>query len=484
MLKFQPDAAPDTPQALLQVNNLIPTHRGGYKTALGAQAVGSYPALAAAALGSANVENLDGTRRLFVGTDTKLYEGASNTWTDRSRAGNYTSSVKKWRFSQFGNVTLAANGIDKIQFSTTGAFADITNAPVAEIVENASPLFVMALSTAAYGKNSWYCSGIADYTDWTPSAATSCAYGTLMDTPGAITGGKQLGENFIIYKRNAIYLGSYVAPDPVIWAFSLLPGPIGCVSHEAIVNAGDFHLFIGDGDFYLFDGTRPRPIGDGIKKWFFANALASRLKDVQSFHDPLEGVAYWFYVSNVGTAIDSWIAYNYKTSSWGAGSLSGVESVVNYLTSVFTSDDMDSTIKPAYPYNPAIAGGTPIYSEAMRRLSYFDSSHAFKELSDADTASGDLMTADIGDDSQRFSLLKRVTPVYHDAPVSASLSVYSRQTLAPMPTPASPTVTATQNAQGRFDFMTSGRVHRVKLSMTGYAEIFKLMPVITPQGAE
>jgi hypothetical protein len=484
MLKFMPDADPSTPDALLYVSNLIPTLRGGYRTMMGANAVGTYAALGAAALGSASVEKLDSSRRLFVGTDTQLFEGVSNAWSSVSRGGNYTAGAKKWRFCQYGNVSLAANGLDKIQASTGTSFADIPTAPVAKIVENASPLFVMALDTAEHGANSWHCSAIGDYTDWTPALATSCAYGTLMDTPGGITGGKQLGENFVIYKRNAIYLGSYVAPDPVIWMFSLVPGPVGCVSHEAIVNAGDFHLIIGDGDFYLFDGTRPRPIGDGIKKWFFTNALPSRLKDTQSYHDPIEGVAYWFYVSNAGSAIDSWVAYNYKTGQWGAGSLTGVESVVNYLASAFNATDLASGIAPGYAYGTGISGGAPLNTESMRRLAFFDNTHALKELSNGNTAAGELMTSDIGDDSGAFTLLKRVTPIYHIAPASATLSAYSRPTMAPLPAIASPTATAAQNSQSRFDFMTSGRVHRVKLSLTGFAEVAKLIPIMSLQGLE
>lgn len=486
MIKFSPDSPPDAPDTLVYVNNLIPTTRGGYKTALGPNSLGTYPAQSGSVLGCANMLKLDGSERFFVGTDTKLFTGASNAWTDVSRSGNYTAGAKKWRFCQYGDVTIAANGIDTLQVSTGGAFANISGSPVAKIVENASPLFVMALDTVAHGKNSWYCSALGDYSDWSPSAATSCAWGNLFDTPGGITGGKSLGPNFIIYKKKAIYLGSYIAPDPLIWTFDLIPGEIGAVSHESIVNAGDFHLFVGPGDFFLFDGTRPRPIGADIKKWFFANALPSKLDQIQSYHDPIEGVAYWFYTSinsASSTTLDNWVAYNYKTGLWGAGALaSGLEFVVNRISSPFTSADVISIINSAMDYNPSLAGSSPVYSESMPRLAYFNSAHALTELSNTTTSGGELMTADVGSNAGKYGLLAQVIPTFHIKPTTAICYCYSRDLEAPQPTILGATATATLNSIGRFDLLASGRYHRVRISMSGYGEIAKVTPDIRSQG--
>ena len=73
------------------------------------------------------------TNRLFSGTQTKLYELSGTSWADVSRnntpsfANNYTGSADSgWRFSQFVDVSLAANGTDSFQYRNgSGYFNDL-----------------------------------------------------------------------------------------------------------------------------------------------------------------------------------------------------------------------------------------------------------------------------------------------------------------------------------------------------------------------
>lgn len=93
------------------------------------------------------VYKLDDSRRLFAGTGTKLQELVSGTWTDRSRGAGYTVGTdSSWTFAQFGDSTLACSGAETIQRSTTGAFADISGAPSAQVLFTVGS-FVMALNT-------------------------------------------------------------------------------------------------------------------------------------------------------------------------------------------------------------------------------------------------------------------------------------------------------------------------------------------------
>ena len=139
---FAPDADRTSPGILTDCENLVP-FEGGFKGAPTAVAT-TAAALAAECRGAVVATKLDGSRRIFAGTQTKLYELNGTSWTDRS-AGSYTgSSESRWSFCQFGDTTIASNLSDAMQSSSAGAFAAIAGAPKAKIVVSASNNFVIA----------------------------------------------------------------------------------------------------------------------------------------------------------------------------------------------------------------------------------------------------------------------------------------------------------------------------------------------------
>ena len=110
---YAPDADPATPGVLTECEMMEPALRG-MKSAPAAVAT-NLPALLAECRGAALVTKLDGTKRLIAGTQTDLYEAGTATWTGVSSA-TYTGSLDgSWDFAQWGNITLAVNGVDMAQ---------------------------------------------------------------------------------------------------------------------------------------------------------------------------------------------------------------------------------------------------------------------------------------------------------------------------------------------------------------------------------
>jgi len=89
LLGFSPDLDPTTPGVVTACVNFIP-YEAGMAGAPSASTPTSTPALAAACVGGVVITKLDDTRRIIAGTATKLYELSGGSWTDVSRAGNYT----------------------------------------------------------------------------------------------------------------------------------------------------------------------------------------------------------------------------------------------------------------------------------------------------------------------------------------------------------------------------------------------------------
>jgi hypothetical protein len=460
-----PDADDTEPGTLVDVNDMLPTLKG-YKGAPTAANIGM-AALAAECRGASMITNLSGTNVLFAGTQTKLYQAGSTTWTDVSRAGDYTgSSSSRWCFAQQGNVTLAVNKVDTSQYflhGTSSDFADLTAMPICSVAEAVGQFVMVGNYTDVDG---WACSKIGDYTNWTPSVDDQCVFGRLTDTPGAITALRRLGEYAIYYKRNSMYLARYVG-IPLAWEFSLVSDIIGAVGNESVVKIGQVHYFLGDDDFYSFDSNTVQSIGNQIREWFNLNCNNLYRHKTIASHDRTEGVVYWFYPQGTSTTPSAWVAYHYRTNRWGKGTLS-VEAACEFIAGGRGYDSY-LTQYPNYNNYPTASYEAIFGISASTPLpAIIDTSHIVKTLTGA-TTTADLTTNDFGVDD-KLSTIRRVRPRYVSSPDSASLTNYYRDNEGGDLTEDA----TTTESSGKFDVIRTARWHRGKISFTGDFELTAL----------
>jgi hypothetical protein len=265
---FSPLAPAGSPGVMLECMNVIPC-LGGFQTAhvMGGNSTIAAPGVAA--LGSGGYATEAGTTRMIVAVGDRLL-APQESWFDRGRAAAYAvDQPPHWVFSQFGGVSLASNIKDPIQFFSAGKFGDIAGAPKARIVFAVGD-FVMALNTddATYGvqPDAWWCSGIFDYAAWTPSVSTQANRGQLRDVEGPLTAGLALGKQAVAYKRDAMWLGSYVGGAEV-WRWERVQGSQGCVYPSAVCEAESAHYFIAADGFCRYDGVRAQYFGADIWQW-------------------------------------------------------------------------------------------------------------------------------------------------------------------------------------------------------------------------
>lgn len=471
---FTPDVDPATPGAVLDCANMIPTLKG----LAGAPSLmdSGYLALSEASKGAALCVKLDGSNRSFVGTSTKIWEAVGGAWTDRTRSvgGAYSASSDdvRWRFAQFGDTSLAIQKADFLQYSSSGAFANVT-APKAACIETVAGFVMLAncndtgagLSTA-YGDqpNRWWCSGYNDYTSWNPSVTTQATSGLLVDSPGAITGLKRLGSDVVAYKARSMYMGRYVGA-PVVWQWNLIPGEVGCASQEAVVSIGAAHLFVGYEDFYLFDGTRPVSIGAPVREWFFASLNKPYRYRISALHDLQNSRVWWFFPSTSSStgAPDQAIVYNYKTETWGRASY-GIESAVDFVSGGITYANVGNYWS-SYAGLPSLSYDSPFWSASNQIMTVFQSDHKPWYLTGTSTTSG-LTTGDVGDDYQ-FSTMQQVRLRYQQAPGGAQMTNHYRNTSGSALTQDS----TVSEIAGRFDVLRSSRWHRLEFDFTGAVEV-------------
>lgn len=464
---YVPDADPATPGVLTDVTNMVPSAKG----MVGAPAPVStgIDALAAAAQGLVVVTKLDASRRTFAGTVAGLYEAGATSWTDRSKVGGYSIGADgRWSFAQFGDITLAAAKSETLQYSTSGDFADVSGAPKAKLIAVAGG-FVMACDTndGGFGDQSdrWWCSAYLDYSDWTPSTVTQSASGRLVDSPGPIYALKALGSGFVAYKKDSIFVGTYVSA-PAIWDWQQVPGYAGTVSNSAVVNIGSAHAFCGMDDFYLMDGSRPVSIGAGIREWFFSNVNPSHMSKTQGAFDYQSGNIYWWYVprSNPSGTLTEAVVYNIKTQKWGKYSLE-VETVAEYISTGITYHGLGTAYATYDDLPTTLSYDSPYWTAANPVISVVKTDHIVYTLSGASVSSS-ITTGVLGDD-ESFSTVTRVKPRFITRPTSASIEVTYDNDFGTSFT-TNQTVSLTNNT---FDFIQDARWHRFTESFSGPVEI-------------
>ena len=478
---FIPDGDPHQDGIIVAATNMIPEERGF--SCAPTLASTQYPALAAATRGAALTFQVDGTMRLFAGTATALYEGANGSWTDvtRTTGGAYNLAVQdSWQFEQFGDITLAAQKQDTIQYidDVMTDFADISGAPKAALICVVGQ-FVMVADTysATYGDQGdrWWCSGYGDYSEWTPALSTQCTTGRIVDTPGSIKALKRIGDSVVAYKSNGIYVGQYVGP-PLVWSWQQVDAFIGTQSPDAVVNIGGAHVFVGNDDFYMFDGASAVSIGKGVRQYFFDKLNKTYIADIRSLHDSKNSLVWWFYPTGSDNTLNRAIVYNYELNKWGVASRT-IESVAQVTVDGLAYDSLGDYYA-TYGSLPESEYDDPIFESTGTKIAVFNSLH---ELTTLD-GSGDTMSITTGwsGDDDRMLLVNRVRPRFIISPSSGTMqdlySYLSGDT-------KTNTATITMN-NGKFDVLKEARWHSYKFTFNGDTSLTGFTIGVTEGGYE
>lgn len=468
LLGFAPDRPSSTPGVMTGCTNIVPTEAGFAPAAIGT-AVAGMAALASAARGGAVCTLIDGTRRVFAGTQTRLYEYAGGSWVDVSRGAFYTgSSDNRWSFTQFGSVTVAANDVAVIQASNgSGAFADIATAPTARIVF-AVDSFVMALNTndGTYGDQGdrWWCSGIFNHATWTPSVSTQSNTGRLVSDGGDLTAGLALGKQAVAYKAKAMWLGSYVG-GAAVWQWDQVPGEQGAIGIDAVADVGGAHVFVGEDNIWLFDGTRPRPIGsEDVRQWFFNNSSPSFRYRTTVRHERQNGRVWIFFPGTASTdgTPDRALVYHLKTNRWGRADRP-IQAAMSFVQPGLTIDTLN-TLSATIDGLPGVGMDSQFWLLGGRSLAVFDTAGQLLTLSGSG-ADSSFTTGDIGDDNTEASI-SLVRLRFLSQPTTASCT---GQVFANIGSVARAGGSSSLR-DGKFDIRQSGRWHRLTFSFTGSHE--------------
>lgn len=382
-------------------------------------------------------------------------------------------------------VSISGGGVADENQAT--AKATIVQAPVGKIIFVANgQVFVCncSLPQQVAAGDFWFASGIYDHTQWDyTNQQTLCAYGQLIDTPGPITAGTSLGPNAILFKSNSMYFGTQTG-YPIGWEFQAVSKNVGAPCQEAVVNTGTSLFFIGPDDFYAYQGNGlPAPIGHGVRRWFF-NTLNPSYKDkMSSFYDQDQRVIYWGFVSNQSESgdIDTCIAYNWTTNTWGRINL-GMQGFVQILNGQITYNGLGE-LYTDWDNLPNVSFDSSFWINFRLTPGYFDTSNTLQALAGTSNTAT-ITTCAFGDDMY-YTGMQQFRMRFKQEPTSGTALWQGRTTLGLI----DPTKINTQNtgpfvvSDARFDVDYTARWHNLIISFDGDFEMLQWYPVLVKRGS-
>jgi hypothetical protein len=320
---FAPDQ-PDLGQFAREALNVVPAE-ASYRP-LHSLATTSDP-LDARCQGAAWFRDTAGGVKMFAGDAAKLYLLEDQTWTDVTRVagGAYTPGADgNWRFTQFGDLAIAVNGVDvpqKFNLASGTKFEALGGTPpTGTFIATVREFVVMGKIGATPQRVQWSGFNNAE-TTWGTVAATQADFQDLAD--GGNVTGLVGGEYGLIFQETAIRRMSYEGP-PIVYRIDKIANDIGASVPNSVAGYLDRAFFLHKSGFYMVVGGQTVvPIGRGkVDRTFWENFDEENYFHCSSAIDPVNSLYVFTYPANSSTGCATRMGiYNWATEKWSRGVL-------------------------------------------------------------------------------------------------------------------------------------------------------------------
>ena len=367
-----------------------------------------------------------------------------------------TPTNQRWRFTQFGNVIVAANGGNRLQgynLDTSSTFQDLAaDAPASRYVTVVRDFVVSGYIGSDYpNRVQW--SALGDESSWANSATTQADFQDIPD--GGSVVGVTGGEFGLVFLDRAIHRMSY-AGSPLVFQFDNISRNLGCYEANSIIQYGGTSFFLASDGFYACDGQQIIPIGnEKVNRYFYNDAEESLFNLMSVAVDPFRKLIVWSYVSTSSAVPDKLLIFNFQTNKWSSGTTS-VSRVASSSSPAFTLEGLD------------VFGTLEQISSSFDDRVWLGGKMQFAGVKNAKiiTFSGAPMTATIetGDIEVpgTTSAITLAKPIVDNG--SGNVALFSRRLLNQQVVFGSQVVADSEN---RVSIRGVGRYHRLQLTPTG-----------------
>ena len=488
---WAPDMADLANPGVTEALNVVPIP-GGFGP-LKAMSVES-DALTARCQGAAPASDADGNTFVYAGDATKLYVLVNEGWTNVSKSGGYsTPADAQWEFSAFSpSQMVATNGQDAVQVvspSSTSTFAnliDSTNQPTAKHIGIVGDFLILGNtfdSTDGQRSQRVWWSGLADPTDFDPSAQTQCDFQDLKEGGHVqrIIGGRKRG---LIVQDNAIRLMPYVG-SPLVFDLSyVIETGRGTLIPGSIVALGGMVFGIDDEGFWRYtDGAGISRIGHGqVDREFLDNFDMVYRSRVTAAIDPMSKCVVWSFpnTSASGGSPNKLFLHQYVTGEWSNATLN-TEMIFTSREQGYTLDSLDNLTTDIDSLTYSL--DSRAYTAGGLVLAAFDTDHKFNLFTGSNLAAT-IESPELQPNALGLSTIQSVRPLVHGSSPTITCAVASRATLQ-----AAQTFGTAQSldATGKASFTSNGRYHKFRTAIaagSSWTHALGLQIEATPAGIQ
>ena len=369
-----------------------------------------------------------------------------------------TSGDLRWRFTQFGETLIAANGESKLQgfnLNSSSTFSDLSaDAPIARYVTVIRDFVVSGYieDVSTYNQRVQW-SALNDETSWTSSATTQADYQEIPD--GGSVVGITGGEFGLVFMERSIFRMSYVG-SPLVFQFDNISRNLGCYEPNTIIQYQGTSFFLSDDGFYACDGQKIIPIGnEKVNRFFYADVNDGLLQSMSAAIDPFRKLVIWAYASKSSATVDKLLIYNFETNKWSSGTTDASWIAASSTPSV-TLEGLDTfgtleTIETSFDSRVWLGGKVQFAGVRNTKIITFSGAN-----NTAYIETGDI---EIPGSTSSITLAKPIVDFG-----SGSVAIATRRLLSEQITYGSQVAA---DAENRVSLRSIGRYHRLQLTPTG-----------------
>jgi hypothetical protein len=160
-------------------------------------------------------------------------------------------------------------------------------------------------------------------TVWTPSA-TNQAGDIDLQSRGILVCTRNIRGGTIIFSTVDAFIAQYQGP-PTVYGFQRIGDDCGIAGVSAVVSTDTFAVWMGTGSFFIFYGqavqTLPCEVQDAVFHDDTTGLNVGQASKVSAWHNPYNSEVWWHYPSNISTANDRYVSWNYRDNTWSYGEL-------------------------------------------------------------------------------------------------------------------------------------------------------------------
>lgn len=298
----------------------------------------------------------DGSRRLGVGTNTKLYSmtsagtlvditpagfvpgaanGSDNTGYGNLAYGSYAYGTPRpdispiteaatWSLDTWGEYLVACSTSDgklyewQLDDVTPTTAAQITNSPtncVGLTVTDERSIF--ALGADGNPRKIAWCD-LEDNTVWT-AASTNQAGSFTLTTSGKIMCARRVRGQILVLTDIDAHVANYVGL-PFTYQFETAGRNCGIISRQAVAVLDNMTIWMGNRGFFMYDGY-VKPLASDVEDYIFSDLNGSQRSKIVCVPNTEFGEIWWFYPSSSSVENDRYVVYNYQEGHWAIGQM-------------------------------------------------------------------------------------------------------------------------------------------------------------------